>query len=96
MRRSPMEDHYAPLGDYLARQAAAGLRRVVLPFAEIEGVILGHPLPPWTRRSRDWWRNDGRQQHAWYGWLRAGWFVGAVSLATETVTFTRGDDAEGG
>ncbi len=33
---------------------------------------------------------------AWYGWLRAGWFVGTVSLATETVTFTRRDDGERG
>ena len=30
------------------------------------------------------------------GWRRAGWLVGAVSLATETVTFTRGDDAADG
>ena len=95
MPRSPMADQYAPLGDYLTRQAAAGLRQVVLPFAQLEVAILGHPLPPSARRSRHWWRNNGAQSHAWHGWLRAGWFVGAVSLATETVTFTRRDEAEG-
>ncbi len=96
MQRSAVADRYAPLGDYLARQAAAGLLRVELPFAQLEVAILGHPLPPAARRTLGWWQNRGREPHAWYGWLRAGWLVGAVSLATETVTFTRGDDAEDG
>ncbi len=93
MPRSPVEDQYAPLGDYLAQQAAAGQRQVVLPFAQLEVAILGHPLPPPARGRRDWWRNAGKSPHAWYGWLRVGWLVGAVSLAIETVTFTRGDNA---
>ena len=92
MRRSPLEDQYASLGDYLIEQAAAGQRQVVLPFAQLEVAILGHPLPPAARRTLAWWQNRGREPHAWHGWLRAGWFVGAVSLATETVTFTRGDE----
>ena len=90
MPRAAMADWYAPLGAYLVQQAAAGQHRVVLPFAQLEA-ILGHALPPSARGHRTWWQNNGRQAHAWYGWLRAGWFVGAVSLATETVTFTRGD-----
>ena len=49
-----------------------------------------------ARKEGRWWRNDGRSPHAWYGWLRAGWFVASVNLATETVTFTRGDDDERG
>ncbi len=69
----------------------AGQRRVELPFAQLEAAILERPLPPRAHTRRHWWRNDGTEQHAWYGWLRAGWFVGAVSLATETVTFARGD-----
>ncbi len=96
MPRSRLEEHYAPLGDYLTQQAAAGQRQVVLPFAQLEVAILGRPLPPTARRSRDWWRNTGQTPYAWYGWLRAGWFVARVSLATETVTFTRGDAAAGG
>ena len=91
MRRSPLEDQYAPLGAYLTRQAAAGRRRVELPFAQLEVAILARALPARARTRRDWWRNDGTEPHAWHGWLRAGWFVGAVSLVTETVTFTRGD-----
>ncbi len=93
MPRSRLEELYAPLGDYLLEQAAAGQRQVELPFAQLEVAILGRPLPPPARGHRDWWRNSGKSPHAWHGWLRAGWFVGAVSLATETVTFTRGDDA---
>jgi len=96
MRRSSNAAYYGPLGDYLARQAAAGQHRVVLPFAQLEEAILGHSLPCSARATGDWWRNEGRQPHAWYGWLRAGWRVGAVSLATETVTFTRGAAAEVG
>ena len=96
MPRSPVEDQYAPLRDYLVRQAAAGQRQVVLPFAQIEVAILECALPPRARQWRQWWGNDGTEHHAWYGWLRAGWFVGAVSLATETVTFTRGDAAADG
>ncbi len=94
MPQSSPEARFSPLGDYLAHQAAAGQYRVVLSFAQVEA-LLGRPLPPVVRRARTprgWWRNDGREAHAWYGWLRAGWFVGAVSLATETVTFTRGDE----
>ncbi len=64
----------------------------MLPFAQLEVAILGRALPARARTRRDWWQNDGRAAHAWHGWLRAGWLVGAVSLATETVTFTRGDD----
>ena len=92
MQRSPVADQYAPLGDYLAEQAATGQHRVVLPFVQLEVAILGHPLPLSARSSLAWWQNRGRELHAWYGWLRAGWLVGAVSLATETVTFTRGDE----
>ena len=91
MRRTGIAAWYTPLGDYLARQAAAGQRQVVLRFGEIEGAILGRPLPRLARHRPSWWGNKGAEFHAWHGWLRAGWFVGAVSLATETVTFTRGD-----
>jgi len=93
---SDSEAYYGPLGDYLAGQAAAGEHQAVLLFSEIEVAILGRPLPSSARRVRSWWSNNGTQPHAWYGWLRAGWLVGAISLATETVTFTRGDDAEEG
>ncbi len=96
MQPSAIADRYAPLGDYLARQAVAGQRQVVLPFAQLEAAILGRPLPPSARQHRSWGQNAGTRPHAWYGWLRAGWFVARVSLATETVTFTRGDDAEDG
>ena len=86
MRRLGAETWFGPLGDYLAQQAATRQRRVELPFAQLEVGILGRALPARARTRRDWWRNDGTAQHAWHGWLRVGWFVGAVSLATETVT----------
>ena len=43
MRRSGPAAWYSALGDYLAQQAAAGQRRVVLPFAEIEATIAAGP-----------------------------------------------------
>ncbi len=92
MTRSPAEAGYGPLGNYLARQADAGQHQVVLPFVRIEVAILGHPLPRTARARGNWWGNDGTEYHAWYGWLRAGWRVVAVSLAEETVTFARPDD----
>ena len=92
MRSSGNEAYYGPLGDYLTQQAATGQRQVVLPFAQFEAAILGHALPPSARRTLAWWQSRGREPHAWYGWLRAGWFVADVSVATETVTFARGDD----
>ncbi len=63
---------------------------------QIEVTILEHPLPPAARSTLAWWQSRSREPHAWYGWLRVGWLVGAVSLATKTVTFTRGDDAARG
>ena len=92
MQRTSTASSYRPLGDYLTRLAGAGQSRVVLSFAQLEGEILERRLPPTARHRRDWWRNAGTQGHAWYGWLRAGWFVADVSVATETVTFTRGDE----
>jgi len=91
-----MEHRYVPLGDYLAQQTAIGQSRVVLPFAQIEVAILGHSLPIVARTERGWWQNATRYDYAWYGWLRASWFVARVSLATETVTFARGDDDQRG
>ena len=60
MSRSPLENQYAPLGDYLIEQAAAGQRQVVLPFAQIEVAILGHPLPRSARSWLSWWQGTGR------------------------------------
>ncbi len=66
------------------------------PFTHIEVAILGQPLSTVARMERGWWQNATRYDYAWYGWLRAGWLVADVSLATETVTVTRGDDGERG
>jgi hypothetical protein len=84
---------YAALGAYLEERAATGERRVVLPFATIEGAILRWPLPASARdphHRQGWWRGGGHYAHAWEGWLRAGWQVEAVDYAGETVTFVRG------
>jgi hypothetical protein len=51
-RRHPIERVYGPLGDYLAARAAAGEAVVTLPFAAIEGAILGRPLPASARAAR--------------------------------------------
>ncbi len=88
----PLVRRYGTLGDYLTARAAAGTSRVDLSFAAVE-TILGRALPTTARHRhgyRDWWLGyGGVRVHAWYGWQRAGWWVAAVDLAAETVTFAR-------
>lgn len=83
---------YAALGAYLEARAAAGEERIALSLGEIEGTILRWPLP-WSARSprhhQGWWCGSA-EIHAWEGWLRAGWRVQTVDLASEIVTFARG------
>ncbi len=85
----PVERLYAPLAAYLTAQAAAGVRRVTLPFVTLEA-LLRRPLPASARAGRTWWRARGHNPQAWYGWVRVGWRVAAVDLAAETATFARG------
>lgn len=88
----PLERLYGPLGAQLTTLAAGGESRIVLTFAAVE-TILGRPLPTTARHRHgygEWWRGSGGERlHAWYGWQRAGWWVEAVDLAAETVTFAR-------
>jgi len=88
----PVERLYAPLAAYLTAQAAAGVRRVTLPFATLEATFLWRPLPASARARRGWWHATGKAPQTWYGWVRVGWRVAAVDLAAATVTFERGTD----
>lgn len=89
----PLERRYGGLSAYLTACAARGETRVTLPFAVIETMLLGRPLPATARHPRAyraWWRaHNAAYVHGWYGWQRVGWMVAAVDLAAETVTFAR-------
>ena len=65
---------------------------MTLPFAVLEGAILGRALPATARAPRgyqQWWYKDTRHQ-GWDGWTCVGWRVVTVDLAAETVTFATG------
>lgn len=58
-------------------------------FEQVEQ-ILGFPLPPSARKSREWWSNQTGAGHSQArGWQNAGWQVLKVDLTKEKVTFRR-------
>lgn len=77
---------YQPLSDHLTGRSEDQWQA---SFAELEEV-LGFPLPKGARSQRVWWSDDkdAEKPHkrAWQG---AGWRVGHVDPAAETVTFHR-------
>ena len=86
----PAADSVRPMGRYDAlTEHLRGLSEpVTLSFAELEQ--LTGSLPPSARRQRPWWANTpGNTQSA--AWLAAGHVVVAIDLASEQVTFARGE-----
>jgi len=77
---------YSPLSRYLLRRALF-TDRVVLPFAEIEGII-GDNMPFGAVRDAEWWVNT-RGSAQGRAWMDVGWKVQDVDLNQRTVTFIR-------
>ena len=81
-----------PTGDYArltAHLAARSEPRLMLTFAEIEGIV-GELLPLQAKLQAQWWQSGyrGRAPHG-FAWQAAGWQVDLVDTYTETVTFAR-------
>jgi len=77
---------YSPLSRYLLRRGQF-TDRVVLPFAEIEGII-GDNLPFGAIRDAEWWSNN-RGSAQGRAWIDIGWRVQDVDLKKRTVTLIR-------
>jgi len=82
---------YSPLSRYLLRRAQF-TDRVVLPFAEIEGII-GDNLPFGAIRDAEWWANT-RGNAQGRAWIDVGWNMQDVDLNNRTVTFIRAAQPE--
>ncbi len=74
---------YSPLSRHLLRRAMF-TDRVVLPIAEIEGII-GDNLPLTATRDSEWWKNT-RFTAQGRAWIDVGWNVESVDLNNRTVT----------
>jgi len=77
---------YSPLSRYLLWRAQF-TDRVVLPFAEIEGII-GDNLPLTASRDSEWWSNT-RFSAQGRSWIDVGWNVESIDLNNRTVTLIR-------
>jgi len=77
---------YSPFSRYLLHRAQF-TNSVVLPFAEIEGII-GDNLPFGAVRNAEWWANT-RGTAQGRAWIDIGWRVQEVDLDHRTVTFIR-------
>jgi len=82
---------YSPLSRYLLRRAQF-TDRVVLPFAEIEGIISDN-LPFGAIRDAEWWANT-RGSAQGRAWIDIGWNVKEVDLNQRKVTFIRVTESE--
>jgi len=77
---------YSPLSRYLLRRAQF-TEHMVLPFADVEGVI-GDNLPLGAVREVEWWANT-RGTAQGRAWTDVGWRVQDVNLDQRTVNFIR-------
>lgn len=77
---------YSPLSRYLLRRAVF-TGRVVLTFAEVEGII-GDNLPLTAARDNDWWGNNRFTAQA-RAWMDVGWRVESADTNNRTVTLIR-------
>jgi len=77
---------YSPLSRYLLRRGMV-TSRVVLPIAEIEGII-GENLPLTATRNSEWWKNR-RFTAQGRAWIDVGWSVESVDINNRTVTLIK-------
>jgi len=77
---------YSSLSRYLLRRALF-TDRVILAFAEIEGIISDN-LPLGAVREAEWWTNT-RGSAQGRAWIDVGWKVQNVDLNNRTVTFIK-------
>ena len=80
---------YEPMEQWLVQQKE-GARDIRVSFDDLERV-LGDELPASAREHRSWWANDPDSHTQALAWMRAGWRVEDVDLATGTVSFKRTD-----
>lgn len=78
---------YHPLFQYLYD---SGQDEVTLSFAAIEE-IMGTTLPGSARQNRSWWSNRAKGGLQAGAWLRAGYNVTELDLATEQVTLRKAE-----
>ena len=77
---------YSSLSRYLLRRGMF-TDRIVLRFAEMEGII-GDNLPFAALRDPDWWRNT-RFTAQGRAWIDVGWTVENVDMSKRTVSLVR-------
>lgn len=77
---------YSSLSRYLLRRGMF-TNRVVLRFADVEGII-GNTLPFAALREPDWWRNTRSTAHG-RAWTDVGWTVENTDMSKRTVSFVR-------
>lgn len=80
---------YIPLHNYLRMSA---LERVVLPFSEIEQIIIA-PLPQSAYNYQAWWVNSAKAHSHASTWLDAGYLVSSVKFG-DYVEFIRKGNME--
>lgn len=74
---------YSSLSRYLLRRGMFA-NRIVLRFAEIEGII-GDNLPLTAARDADWWKNT-RFTAQGRAWMDIGWTVENIDISNRKVT----------
>ena len=79
---------YEPLLRFL--QARLDAESIRLSFAEIDE-ILGFPLPKSARDHQAWWSNTRLGHSHAAAWLDAGWKTAMLDLASQRVTFVKGE-----
>jgi len=67
--------------------------RVVLRFADIEGII-GNTLPFAALRDPNWWRNTHSTAHG-RAWVDVGWALESIDMSKRTVSFVRVSQPKG-
>lgn len=84
------KEMYASLEDWLKTQAIEErkLSDIRVSLQDIEA-LLPEPLPSTAHEHESWWSNDYLNQPQSLAWLRAGWRVRDVNLATQEVIFRR-------
>jgi hypothetical protein len=92
MTVSPVPSRHPDYARLTAYLRARHERWITLTFTQLEQAILLGLLPYGARARTSWWSNtQSRLVPQNWAWGDAGWRVGAVYRAAETVTFERVD-----